>query len=1269
MADRVGQQLGNYRLVALLGQGSFAQVYLGQHLRFKQQAAIKVLHARLTDKEAEHFQHEAETIATLAHPAIVRVLDFDVQEGVPFLVMDYAPNGSLRRRHPKGEVVPLPTIVSYVQQVASALQYAHKHKIIHRDVKPENMLLGRREEVLLSDFGLAAVAHSTGSLSVEAAVGTLPYMAPEQIQGHPRAASDQYALGIIVYEWLCGQRPFEGTLSELMTQHLCQPPPPLQDRAPTISPEVEQVVLRALAKDPKKRFASVQDFALALEAARRKDTSGQTLPVLDAEYSADAGHRTTSLRHLPTGTVTLLFTDIEGSTHLLQQLGEGYADVLAACRHLLRAAFHKYHGHEVDMQGDAFFVAFVRATDAILAVVAAQHALASHPWPQGLAVRVRMGLHTGEPELSSEGYVGLDVHRAARIMSAGHGGQVLLSQTTRDLVVQDLPDGVGLRNLGEHRLKDLRGSERLFQLVTADLPTDFPPLKTLDAHPHNLPVQPTALIGRELEVAAVGQLLQREEVRLVTLTGPGGVGKTRMALQVAAELSEHFADGVFFVNLAPTSDPSLVVPTIAQTLGIREVAGQPLLERIKEGLQQRQIMLLLDNFEQVVSAAVHVADLLTSCPKLKVLVTSREVLHVRAEREFAVPPLALPDPTHLPDLATLPHYAAVALFLERAQAAKPDFQLTAANAQALAEICVRLDGLPLAIELAAARIKLLPPQALLARLAQRLAMLTSGARDVPARHQTLRNTIAWSYDLLGAAEQQLFRRLSVFVGGCTLEAVEAVCAALDGAEVGGSVLDGVGSLLDKSLTHQTEQEGEEPRLVMLETIREYGLETLTASGETEVTRRAHADYYLTLAEEIEPQLGGPQQIVWLERLEREHDNLRAVLQWLVGPEEHEEVGQRKERALRLTGALGQFWDVHTHWSEGRHWLEHVLRGSEIAMASVRAKALTAAANLAFKQTDHARAKVLCEESLTLCRESGDTVGIARSLSLLAQINWSDYTLARSLTEQALAFWKEVGDKENIAWSFHWLAIFMTEQGDYVQGRALFEESLAMHQELGNKRGIAISLIRLAWVMFYAQGDLAAISSLLEEALARCKELGDKEHIADSFTVLGWVAFAQGDVVTARSLTEQALALYREMGYQLRIAEALRHLAMEVAAQGDYATARVLCEDSLIRCKELGDDNSDTFAEILEELAAVVAAQGEPAWAARLWGAVEALRETYGIPLPPGFRTYFGYEQAIAAARAQLGKEAFAAAWAEGRTTPMEQVITTVLRKGGKAGKQ
>jgi predicted ATPase/class 3 adenylate cyclase/DNA-binding CsgD family transcriptional regulator len=964
------------------------------------------------------------------------------------------------------------------------------------------------------------------------------------------------------------------------------------------------------------------------------------------------------VHHLPTGTVTLLFTDMESSTRLLQQLGKRYAGVLEECRQILRTAFHTSGGQEVDTQGDAFLVAFARATDATSAAVSIQRTLFIHAWPEDVVVRVRMGLHTGEPQLAAEGYVGLDVHQAARIMRAAHGGQVVLSQTTRDLVQYDLPDRVHLRDLGEHRLKDLQRPSRLFQLVIADLPADFPPLKTLDSRPNNLPVQFTRLIGREQEVAAVQHLLQRESVHLVTLTGPGGTGKTRLGVQVTAESSDLFPDGVYFVNLAPISDAEFVVPAIAQTLGIREVADQSLPERLQEELQQKQVLLLLDNFEQVVSAALQVTDLLVACPKLKVLVTSREVLHVRAEHEFAVPPLALPDPTHLPELAALSHYAAVALFLQRAQVVKPEFQVTAANAPTIAEICVRLDGLPLAIELAAARVKLFPPQALLARLNQRLQVLTSGARDAPARQQSLRNTIAWSYDLLHAEEQRLFQRLSVFVGGCTMQTIKALGVALDKSSGAGWLLDRVASLIDKSLLQQTQQEGDEPRLVMLETIREYGLEALTASGEMDVTRHAHATYYLRLAEEAEPelaltgQLTGQRQVMWLEQLEREHENLRAALQWSV---EQGEAGQSMEMALRLGAALEDFWVIRGHDTEGRTFLERALAGSEGVTPAVRAKALGTVGRLALDQGDTDRGEVVCEQSLALYRELGDTAGIALSLYRLGVVAWTrnNLTVSRSLTEKALALGREMGDKGCIARSLNRLAFIADQQGEYTRGRALCEESLALYRERESKIGIVASLLELAFLLYHSQSDPVLLRSVLEEGLALSRELGFPTDIAIFFCLAGQLALSQGNAIKARPLIEEALALFRKGGDRHATALALSLLARVEARQGNHPAARALYKESLAMAAR-GVTGKELIPSCLEGLAGVLASQGELARATWLWGAAETLRQALGVPIPPVERAT--YEQAVATARSQLGERAFAAAWAEGRTMSPEQAL-------------
>src|SRR2546423_8732 len=922
----------------------------------------------------------------------------------------------------------------------------------------------------------------------------------------------------------------------------------------------------------------------------------------------------------PTGTITLLFTDIEGSTLLLQHVGEQYSRVLAQCRQVLRTAFQQFHGHEVDTQGDALFFAFARATDAVSAAVAAQRALASHSWPEGVAVRVRMGLHTGEPQPTAEGYVGMDVHLAARVMNAGHGGQVLLSQTTRHLVEHHLPEGVSLQDLGEHRLKDLQQKSHLFQLVIAGLPADFPPLKALDTHPHNLPVQPTPLIGRQREVAAVQQLLLREDVRLLTLTGPGGSGKTRLGLHVAAELSDHFTDGIYFVNLAPISDAALDVPTMAQTLGVKESVTRSMVEQLQAFLQEMLLLLVLDNFEQVVSAAPRLSDLLASCSHLKLLVTSRAVLHLSAEHEFVVPPLSLPDLNHLPDLVTLSQYEAVALFIARAQALKPEFEVSNANAPAVAEICARLDGLPLAIELAAARIKLLPPPALLARLGQRLTVLTSSVRDAPARQQTLRKTIDWSYQLLDAGEQQMFRRLSVFVGGCTLQAIEAICAALDIQPPTLPVLDGVASLIDKSLLRQTEQEAEEPRFVMLETIREYGREALAAAGEAEVTHQAHVVYYLALAEAAELAWNGPQQAGWLARLEQEHGNLRAAMNWLF------ERGEA-ERALRLGTALWWFWYVHEHWNEGWNVLERALDRSEGVAVPLRARALWAAGSLAGSLGHVDRGEVLCQESLALFREIGDTLGMGDATFHLAHITFArwDLAAARKLFEESLVFLRETGDKTLTAWALGALALVVLYQGVYARVHPLAEQAVEIFREVGDATGVTMSLMTLARVVFW-QGDLVRARTLAEEGLASARETGVTSAEALALALQGEIALAQRETTTAYRLIEQSHTLWQEIENHGMLASTGSLLAKVLAVEGDHTAARTAYEESLLRGLTIVD-----IAPALEGLAVVAAEQGETTWAVRLLAAAAALRDSFGAPLPPVYGV--GYKRSVADARA------------------------------------
>jgi predicted ATPase/DNA-binding CsgD family transcriptional regulator len=799
--------------------------------------------------------------------------------------------------------------------------------------------------------------------------------------------------------------------------------------------------------------------------------------------------------------------------------------------------------------------------------------------------------------------------------------------------------------------------------------------------PNNLPAQLTPLIGREQELAAACTLLHRPEVRLLTLSGTGGTGKTRLSVQIAADLMDHFPDGVYFVNLAPISDPTFVLPALAQTLGLREGAGQPLLEHLQRELQPKHLLLVLDNFEQVVHTAPQLVALLAACSKLKVLVTSREVLRVRGEQEFAVPPLCVPDPKHLPDLVALSQYEAVALFLQRAQAIKPEFQLTTANAPAVAEICARLDGLPLAIELAAARIKLLPPEALLARLGQRLQTLTGGARDAPVRQQTLRNTLDWSYHLLNADEQRLFRHLSAFVGGCTLEAVEAVCQAL--GDERGKAFDGVASLIDKSLVQQTAHEGEEIRLTMLETIREYGLERLVEAGETEATCEAHAVYYLAFAEEAEPHLKGAElirwfaaiilegvldtsfghlkgaePIRWFARLEQERENLRTALSWLLERArmevQAEEGRDQAERALRLCAALFWFWYWYGYLREGWSFLEQALTMRKGVDRSLQARTLSAAGGLLWQLDDPERAEALTGESLALYRELGDTAGVANSLLLLGAVarQRSQYALARARFEEAKALFQQVGDTWKRGQCLTELARIATAQGEYDRAHALLEESLALYQALGDQLSIAWVLHLLACVLFESQSDLTRAAVLAEQSLALSREADATSCSADTLGLLGEIHLVQGEQTRARELAEERVAIFRKGGAGWDTAVAFIGLARILASQGYLTAARALYQESLALLHKIG--NQEFMAVCLEGLGAVGAVQGQPAWAARLWGAAEALRQYIGAPLPPIYRA--DYERSVVAARAHLGEKPFTAAWAQGRTMTPEQAL-------------
>ena len=1070
MADLIGQQLGNYRIERLLGRGGFAEVYLGKHIYLNSFAALKVLHTILADADQEAFVKEAQTLVSLQHPHIVRLLDFSLEQGRPFIVMEYAQGGTLRQQHPLGSRVPLVTIVQYVQQIASALSYAHtQHHLVHRDIKPENMLVNARDSLLLSDFGLALFASHSQLYSTQApsqVAGTSLYLAPEQLQGKPVAASDQYALAIVVYEWLCGKTPFSGTPLEIAMQHLSHIPPPLYEQVADLPYAVEDVVLQALDKQPENRFATIEAFAHALQQASFK-TSYATVQIESAWFDAE--------QQKPAST--------------------------------------------------------------------------------------------------------LPVH------------------------------------------------EPLWKV-----PTIF-----------------TSLIGREQDAIVVSTFFSSKEVRLVTLLGIGGIGKTRLSIQIATNMRKYFRDGVCFVPLAAVNDAERVLPTIAQELGIQDASTLPILEQVQDFLRQKHFLLILDNFEQVVSASPLIEKLVLACPQLAVLVTSREVLHVQGEHEFPVAPLFVPDIAHYIESEALVQVASVALFLQRIHAVAPNFKLTSANARIIAEICVRLDGLPLAIELAAARIRLLSPQALLTRLSRRFEVLSGGTQALPARQQTLRNTLKWSYDLLNAAEQRLFRRLAVFVNGWTLEAVEAVCY-YDVEQGHVLALDEVTSLLDKSLLLLLEQEDRDPRLQMLLTVREYGLECLQEQHEVEQVRQAHALYYLAMAEEAETyQLGGAEQATWLTRLEQEHDNLRIALSWLSERKEH-------ELLLRLGSALCWFWSVHGHIKEGYVWLEGVLAEHEAIPALIRAKALNSAGALAYHLGLYNQTELFCQESLVLYRQLDEKLGCAMALYWLGNVAcWvkQDYEQAQVYAEECLVLRTACNDGSSIADALLMLGYIALNQGNYIEARRFFEQGLAQFREVDDAWGIAYTTRSLARVLL-EQGDIPQASVLIGESLAISTELDFVAGIAYALSFQGDIALRQGDVPRAHALIRESLTKHRERGLQAGIAESLVLLAKVFVAEAQYKGAQQLYEECLRVLEKL--DEYDIQANCLEGLGVAVLGQGKTAWAVLLLGAAAKLREVRRILMSPFEQGE--YERAEQLARIQLGDVKFAAVWAQGYAMTPEQALVT-----------
>ncbi|HEV8352715.1 MAG TPA: tetratricopeptide repeat protein [bacterium] len=950
---------------------------------------------------------------------------------------------------------------------------------------------------------------------------------------------------------------------------------------------------------------------------------------------------------LPAGTVTFLFADVEGSTRLLHRVGDQYPQTLEAFRAAMAAAITGAGGREIDAQGDAVFAAFSRAHDAVSAAVEAQRRIAAHPWPAGSAVHVRMGLHTGEPMVTGSGYVGMDVHRAARICQAGHGGQIVVSQTTVALIADDLPPGMELKPLGQHRLKDLTAPVRLFQIVAPGLADEFPPVRSLEARPNNLPAQLTTFVGRGAELSALRARLGAS--RLLTLTGAGGSGKTRLALQLAADRIDDFSDGVWWTDLAPLSDATLVAHAVAAALGVREQPGRPLEQSLLDYLRPKHLLLVLDNCEHLVAACAAVADLLLRhCPDMRMLATSREGLGIAGETLYPVPPMTLPDPGRAaPD--DVAQYEAVQLFADRAAALVPSFAVTERTAPLIGHICRRLDGIPLALELAAARTRSLSLEAIAARLDDQFRLLTGGSRTALPRHQTLQSAIDWSYAMLGAAEQACFRRLSVFAGGFTLNAAEAVAG---GDPVGAVVVvDVLGHLVDKSLVVAEGRNGD-VRYRTLEPLRQYGRDRLLAAGEADAARTRHLQWCVTVSAQAEPALRGMGQADWLRRLSVEHDNLRMALQWAL-------TSAAIDPGLRIATAIARFWYLRGHISEGRRWLDELLAApaAPTVEAATVAGAMAAAAFLAQLQFDAARATALATQALEVFRDAHDHRGIAHSLGTLASVaRWqANYERADTLFEESLGHYRAAGDTWGIASAIGGRAGVARMRRDYARAAALFAESNRLFRELGDQHGLSNSLYFMGLIA-RAQGDFAKAEALGEEGLAVSKALDDTYAVAHQLHLLGEVAWSRGDRDKAAALHETVLPMFVELGDKSCIISTTSDLALVAQHRGDAMRAGQLHRESVRQAQEMKDIPG--IALYLERLAGLEHEVGRSTRAARLLGAADALRDQTKVSVPPADRTR--YDGVLAAVKAAVGVPGFTTAWAEGRAMTQDQIIEFAL---------
>jgi predicted ATPase/class 3 adenylate cyclase len=1163
-----GSRIAGYLLEEEIGAGGMAVVFRAVDERLDRPVALKLLAPGLAaDEEFRHrFLRESRAAAAVDDPHIIPVYEAGQVGGVLFLAMRYVSGGDVRGLLRREGPLPAGRVAAIISPVACALDAAHGAGLVHRDVKPGNMLIdarpGRPDHVYLSDFGLAKAGAASALTAAGRYLGTAAYMAPEQIQGRAvDGRADQYALGCAAFELLCGGVPFERDQDvAVIYAHLSAPPPSAVSRRPDLPPVVDEVLARALAKAPGDRYASCGEFAGALRQALGLpgyDRDPGAVSASTTSATAGAGGATVirpvtgdgdrGPRELPAGTITMLFSDIEGSTALLGRLGEAYGEALPAQRAIMRAAITSCGGREMGTEGDSFFVVFSSAGDAVRCCLDAQRALAARDWPGGVAVRVRMGLHAGEPARHEDGYIGLDVHRAARVAAVGYGGQVLLSEAAAALVRDGLPPGASLQDLGVHRLQDLGRPERIFQLQAAGLPAQFPPLRSLGnpALPNNLPAQLATFIGRDRELAEVRALVKTS--RLVTLTGPGGSGKTRLGLQLAAGLLGGSGDGVWLADLAVLTDEDAVAAVISQALGIAAQPGRPVLETLLDALALQETLIVLDNCEHLIGGCAKTADaIVRRCPRVHLLATSREPLGIGGETIYRVPPMSLPGPGGY-DPATAGSCDAVALFADRARAQGAGLLVDERTAPLVVSICARLDGLPLAIELAAARLRSLSLSDLHDRLDQRFRLLTGGSRTAPGRQQTLEATVEWSYDLLHGAEQVLLGRLSVFAEGFDLDAAEAVCGFGD-IEVF-EVADLLGSLVDKSLV-VAEPNAETLRYRLLETIRQFAAEKLAEAGEAQAgaAAAAHCAHFLSVATAAAPSLTGPDQVRWLARLDTDQANLRRAAEHAASAPDG------TAQVLRFGAALKRYRTVRNRDEEALALLPALDRPDARADPELFGAALVTAA-LAARGVDIAAARRLCEQAVTLARQLGTGRLLIESLAALSSVFRFAGEPERGLApgREAVERARQLGDDVLLGESLTYY-LLCDAVIDPAHATPLFTEALVCAQRSGDIF-CTYRLTNNAGVHALRAGDIPAARAYLQQAAQAMRAIGTERP--DVPINLGWVLRQDHDPDGARSSFQAALRMSRRTGDRRGLAAASLGLACLAADTGDWHRAAVL----------------------------------------------------------------------------------------------------------------